>query len=221
MAHPRKLCGSIRWRKEISSTILELIKLKKNNNSLLRIYNSYLYENKMEKRLNKKFEMYIGDFKNNIRDQVKLIEFTDENDTQKMNELVAYIYDYERLVYSKEDISKRKRVKNSVPQENRCNAKRSSGEQCTRRRKDVSEYCGAHIKGTPHGIFNDEGDNETTMVYNVNVFAKEIGGIVYYIDERNNVYNTEDVMSGKQNPAIIAKYEKNNDRYSISEFGII
>ena len=174
----------------------------------------------MEKRLNKKFETYIADFKNHIRDQVNLLDFNDQDDKGNMNQLVAYVYDYERLVFSKDDISKRKRVKNAVPCENRCNAKRSSGEQCTRRRKDAYEYCGTHIKGTPHGIINDPGRNDTPMLYNVNVFAKEIGGIVYYIDDNSNVYNTEDVMSNTQNPSIIAKYEKINDRYSIPTFGI-
>lgn len=174
----------------------------------------------MEKRLNKKFETYISDFKNNIRDQVNLLDFNNEDEKQKMNQLVAYVYDYQRLVFSKDDISKRKRVKNTVPCDNRCNAKRSNGEQCTRRRKDVSEYCGTHIKGTPHGIINDTDKNDTPMLYNVNVFAKEIGGIVYYIDDNSNVYNTEEVMCNKQNPAVIAKYEQINDHYSIPSFGI-
>ena len=48
---------------------------------------------------------------------------------------------------------KRKRVKNVVHLSDRCCAKRANGEQCTRRRKDTTtEYCGTHLKGTPHGI---------------------------------------------------------------------
>jgi len=39
------------------------------------------------------------------------------------------------------------------------------------------------------------------------VFAQEIRGILYYIDAFQNVYNTEDIMMNKENPAIIAKYE--------------
>ena len=50
--------------------------------------------------------------------------------------------------------------------------------------------------------------------------AQEIGGIVYYIDNYNNVYNTEDIMNEKQDPGIIAQYIKQNNTYSIPELGI-
>jgi hypothetical protein len=43
---------------------------------------------------------------------------------------------------------------------------------------------------------------------------------VYYIDTIGNVYKTEDVMEGKENPQIIAKYEKINEKYTIPEFGL-
>ena len=38
-----------------------------------------------------------------------------------------------------------------VPSSEKCQAKRSNGIQCTRRKKQDSCYCGTHIKGTPHG----------------------------------------------------------------------
>jgi hypothetical protein len=41
----------------------------------------------------------------------------------------------------------------------------------------------------------------------VEVIAKEIDGIVYYVDEFKNVYKTEDILNEKENPQIIAKYE--------------
>ena len=45
----------------------------------------------------------------------------------------------------------------------------------------------------------------------------------YYIDNNKNVYNSEDIMSNKTNPRIIAKYEKTitndgNIKYEIPEF---
>jgi hypothetical protein len=58
------------------------------------------------------------------------------------------------------------------------------------------------------------------MKRKVDVTAHDICGIVYYIDDKNNVYNTEDVMSGKENPRVIAKYEKHHGRYTIPEFGM-
>ena len=59
---------------------------------------------------------------------------------------------------SKEDFQKRKRVKNVVPQFERCGAKRANGEQCTRRKKDDSCFCGTHVKGTPHGEVSTTDD---------------------------------------------------------------
>jgi hypothetical protein len=44
---------------------------------------------------------------------------------------------------------------------------------------------------------------------------------VYYIDDVNNVYNTEDVMAGTENPRIVARYEKHHGVYTIPEFGLV
>jgi hypothetical protein len=129
------------------------------------------------------------------------------------------MYEYEKMALTKEDFSKRKRVKNCIPELNRCNALRGNGEQCTRKKKEGCEYCGTHVKGTPHGLINSTECSET-ISQKVEVFAEEIFGIVYYIDKFNNVYKTEDIVEGKQNPQIIAKYVKNNNRYTIPGLGL-
>jgi hypothetical protein len=170
----------------------------------------------MERRLNKKFEDYITLFKNDIRDKINRVQF---DETDKINELMGYVYDYERLIFKKEDISKRKRVKNTIPETNRCNARRANNEQCTRRKRDGCEYCGTHIKGTPHGLIT-ENITSHDVTHKLEIRAQEIGGIVYYIDDNTNVYNTEDVMNNKENPSIIAKYINRNGTYSIPEFGL-
>ena len=106
-------------------------------------------------------------------------------------------------------------IKMMVPVYERCCAKRASGEQCTRRKKDESPYCGTHVKGTPHGIISDT--EPVNPFSNIEVSAIDIKGIIYYLDQKGNVYNTEDVISNKKNPRIIAKYEKNGEKYSIPE----
>ena len=174
----------------------------------------------MEKRLNIKFETYITEFKNSVRDKINKLNF---KETEKSSELVGYVYDYERLVFEKEDVCKRKRIKNAVPVVNRCNAKRANGEQCTRRRMETHEFCGTHVKGIPHGLIGscDNGSSSTEPAKRkVELVAHEICGIVYYIDDSNNVYSTEDVMSDKENPRIVARYELQHGRYSIPEFGL-
>jgi hypothetical protein len=136
---------------------------------------------------------------------------------EQVNQLLQYIYDYERLSFAKEDFQKRKRVKNFVPIFDRCCAKRATAEQCTRRKKEGSEYCGTHMKGTPHGVVDSQGETATTT-QKIEVYAQDIQGIIYYIDKNNNVYQAEDIISNKMNPKIIAKYVKNGEEYSIPEF---
>ena len=103
----------------------------------------------MEKRINKKIETYVTTFKESIHKKITELSFSEKD---KTSELIEYIYEYQRLNILKDDLVKRKRVKNSIPNLNRCIAKRANDEQCTRRRKEGCEYCGTHVKGTPNGI---------------------------------------------------------------------
>jgi hypothetical protein len=170
----------------------------------------------MEKHLNKRIETYVTTFKDKIKEKITSLDIADNS---KLNEFLEFVYDYERLIVGKEDMNKRKRVKNSIPNMNRCCAKRASGEQCTRRRKENCEFCGTHSKGTPHGLVVTSADQQQPA-QRMDVFAEEIGGIVYYIDSVKNVYRTEDILEGKTDPKIIAQYVKNNGTCSIPEFGI-
>lgn len=174
----------------------------------------------MERKLNKKVEAYVSSFKENIKE--KSVELG-LNKSEEVNQLIQYIYDYDRLNFGKEDFMKRKRVKNVVPFFDRCCAKRANEEQCTRRKKEGCEYCGTHIKGSPHGIMEQESDNNNTKVniQKVEVWAQDIQGIIYYIDNMDNVYQAEDIVGNKMNPKIIAKYVKNGDIYTIPEFNLI
>ena len=168
----------------------------------------------MEKRINKKIETYTTAFKEKILERSSQLGIKDE----QLNSLMQYIYDYERLSLNKDDFLKRKRVKNVVPYFDRCCAKRASSEQCTRRKKEGCEYCGTHMKGTPHGLVENEENKQTTQ--KIEVWAQEILGIVYYIDKFGNVYQAEDIVNNKTNPKVIAKYVKNGEVFSIPEFGI-
>lgn len=173
----------------------------------------------MEKRLNGKIDEYIQHFKNDIHNKIL---GADLQDRQQLGDLIQYIFEYPKLGLEKEDFVKRKRVKNSIPELNRCVAKRATGEQCTRRRKEDCEFCGTHSKGTPHGtLHTDNVDQIHQSNQTLEVFAEEVKGIVYYLDKYHNVYNTEDIMSNKENPKIIAKWEKTGDRYTIPSLGLV
>lgn len=170
----------------------------------------------MEKRLNKKIEEYVTSFKDNVKGKAESLGISQ---SEEMADLLTYIYDYERLSLGKEDFTKRKRVKNVVPFFDRCSAKRANNEQCTRRKKEDCEYCGTHMKGTPHGMIDGQTEVVPTT-QKVEVWAQEIMGIIYYIDKTGNVYQAEDVVVNKVNPKVIAKYIKTGDTYTIPEFGI-
>jgi hypothetical protein len=167
----------------------------------------------MERRVNKVIESYVIKLKDDIRDKTQELGLSGET----TNQLIQYLYDYERLCLTKDDFVKRKRVKNMVAYSDRCCAKRANGEQCTRRKKE--EYCGTHMKGIPHGIVDLNQDVKQTST-KVEVWAQDIKGIIYYVDKDLNVYNAEDIVSNKNNPKVIAKYIKDGENYSIPEFNL-
>ena len=165
----------------------------------------------MERRINKRIEDYICQLKDDMATKIKLKDVSS-------SEVLDYLYNYERFKLSKDDFMKRKRVKNVVPYFDRCSAKRANCEQCTRRKKEGYQFCGTHIKGTPHGIIN--GDEPVSVNTKIEVWAEDIKGIVYYIDKDNNVYDPEDIVSNKTNPKIIAKYIKTENTYSIPSLSL-
>ena len=167
----------------------------------------------MERRLNKKINDYVHEFKTDLVGKIQSIQTTPTQ--ANMVELVNYVYQYTNFELNKEDFMKRKRVKSAVPVYERCCAKRASGEQCTRRKKDDCQYCGTHSKGTSHGMISDKEPTSTTKKVEVN--AIDIKGIVYYLDNTGNVYDTEDIISNSKNPRVIAKYVKTGEVYSIPE----
>ena len=176
----------------------------------------------MERRLNKKVEEYLIQFKNEIAKrlqnmadglehanlQVGTLPSICEETKFKCNSLAGFVYNYEKLRLTKDDFMKRKRIKSVVPIYDRCCAKRANGEQCTRRKKEGETYCGTHIKGTPHSIMDEVvGEMPTTKTVKVDIWAQDIKGIIYYIDKAGNVYDTEDIMKIDKYPKrVIAKY---------------
>jgi hypothetical protein len=167
----------------------------------------------MEKRINTILEKYLVQFKDDIKKKVGELGFEEKS---KTNELLEFVYEYQRMTLSKDDFSKRKRVQNSIPVSNRCIAVKSNNERCTRRRKEDCEFCGTHFK---NGVNEDNTTNINQSIKKLEVTAREIDGIVYYVDEYENIYRTEDILNSIENPKIIGRYKiMNCNRYMISEF---
>lgn len=170
----------------------------------------------MEKRINSKIDAYFQNFKNNISELIK-----QQCDESTHIVITNYMNTYKKLQLETEDFTKRKRVKNIVPYYDRCCAYRANGERCTRRKKNDEKYCGTHIKGQPHGIVTDNDDVSVTKFKKITVRQQDIKGIIYYIDDNNNVYDPHDIMNCIKNPKVIAKYKKIDDNtYHIPSFGI-
>lgn len=165
----------------------------------------------MDRKLNKLIADYVGDFKKDIKQKSIDLQL---NENHQVQELIEFVYNYDRLVLTKEDVSKRKRVKNTIPNTNRCHAKRANCEQCTRKQKEGNTFCGTHVKGTPHGVINSNTENQETYVIG-EVIAEDINGIVYYLDKIGNVFSTEDVLKGMPNPKVISHYTYTNGTYTI------
>lgn len=164
----------------------------------------------MERRVNKKVVDYICHFKDDIALEIQNIMNNDILNTDgKQQALISKIYNYPSINIDKEDFAKRKRVKNIVPVFERCCAKRADGDQCSRRKIDGDKYCGTHVKGRPHGQVDDV--ESSTSQKKIEITVVDINGIAYYIDNNNNIYSPEDIMSNKQPPRIISKYKKNSD----------
>jgi hypothetical protein len=190
----------------------------------------------MERRIGAKIDSYIVAFKDELSLKIRELNtaFSIESKTQQQQQppfqqtqvadnlckqLISFVYDYEKLKLGKEDFMKRKRVKNIVPAQHRCHAKRANGEQCTRKKKVGCDYCGTHTKGAPNSIMDDVANGISAIKIsqqNVNVWVQNIKGIEYFIDANNNVYKHEDVIENLANPQIIAKCAKNESgQYSI------
>lgn len=172
---------------------------------------------RMEKIINKSIEEYLTKYKMDIRNKMSELKFSDD---EKKNKLLEFVFDYDRLTIKKDELKKPLRLKTIIPPCLRCSAKRVNGEQCTRRKNKNGEYCGTHSKVLPYGVF-DVVKNDDEVKKNLNVVAENIQGIMYYIDSFLNVYNTEDILEGKEDPRIVAKAEKNNNIYTIPEFGLV
>jgi hypothetical protein len=165
----------------------------------------------MEKRLNQRFSQWTEKFKQEIRSRITGIE---DMNKETMASFLEFLYGYESFVVRKEDLQKRRRVKNLVPYHDRCRALRANQEQCTRRRKCDSRFCGTHAKGIPHGEVSETIPKKS--VRSIQIWAQEIGGIISHLDDFGNVYDPQDIYQNIKNPRIIAKYLKDAEgNYSL------
>jgi hypothetical protein len=161
----------------------------------------------MEQKLKTRIQDYITVYKGDIKKWIETnqIIIKDKNGNNNTNTFLEFIYDYPTIEFSKQDFQKRTRAKNNIPNYERCCALRLNGERCTRKKKNA-DFCGTHIKGIPYGSIQEK---QNTSNVKVNIWIEEIKGIHQWIDAEHNVYSTEDVTNGVNNPRIISNWNKN------------
>ena len=110
------------------------------------------------------------------------------------------------------DYNGKRKSKKVVDPLQRCIAILISGEQCTRSKQHGKGFCGTHLKVGMSSSSTENIEKATSTV--VEIWLQSIRGILYYIDDKNNVYKVEDIKLGKNNA--YAKWEKDeNSVYKI------
>ena len=75
-----------------------------------------------------------------------------------------------------------------------------------------TQFCGTHNKGSPYGTIEQNIEQKKEKIQ---LWLQEINGIHRYIDGKNNIYCTHDILNNVDTPKIIGKYSVQNDIYSI------
>jgi hypothetical protein len=161
----------------------------------------------MEKRANMLIDTFIVKFKDDIRDKVISLGLDDV----VANDIIQFVYDYDRLVIDHDAIARPKRTKTSIPIASRCSAKLANNEQCTRKRRKDCDFCGTHANSKPNGLMTNEEEHAEFLKSSnqkVEISAEDVNGIIYHVDSFGNAYNTEDILRGSENPRIIGTFTK-------------
>jgi hypothetical protein len=149
----------------------------------------------------------VNDFKKGI---IRIINL----EPYSQNDLLQFINDFTPNAINEASIMKKKRIKNVIPFHEKCIAKRANGQQCSRRKRKESEFCGTHNKACPHGSVSFEdiailnNTNDGVVKKQIEVWLEDINGIMYWINDAGTVYHPDDIKNNIENPRIIAHYEK-------------
>lgn len=164
----------------------------------------------MRKHLKNKLDKYMNAFKRDVIEWVVKNQGSDNDNSNhivmndmNMTNFTQFVNNYESF----NDVTVP--VKKTQTGVGICNARRADGEQCTRRIQCKNgtntqglKFCGTHSKGVPYG----EIENQVVQpVFRRSyVYVENINGIGYYVDDKDNIYKSEDVYRNTNDPQIIA-----------------
>lgn len=163
----------------------------------------------MRKHLKNKMDKYTNTFKRDVIEWVVKNQGSSNDNSNHMGMNDMNMTNFIKFVNSYEafnDVTAP--VKKTQSGIGICNARRADGEQCTRRIQCKNgtntqglKFCGTHSKGVPYG----EIENQVVqpVIRRRYVFVENINGIGYYVDDKDNIYKTEDVYHNVNDPQII------------------
>lgn len=172
----------------------------------------------MERNIRHKINDHNQAFKTNLQEWIQKSDACVQiRGCDCTNDFIQYLNDFPDLELDKEDFQKRKRVKNNVPDYNRCIALKCNGERCSRKQKgNDTSFCGTHMKGANYGTIDQ--CVQIKKKEKIQLWVQEINGISRYIDKNFNVYCIQDILNMTPNPRIVARYgiQENGNYYIIS-----
>ena len=158
--------------------------------------------------MSNQIELFKEDILKFISNNQVLIKTKDDDIT---NVFVEYIKNYEIIYEGTVEEPILNSTLSDRTNDDICIAKISQGIRCSRKHKKGNVYCGTHIKRQPTGVFEETvKPSRIKMEKKVDIWVQLIRGINYYIDENNNVYNPEHILSLNKNPSVIYKWKLND-----------
>lgn len=157
----------------------------------------------MDTDINNQVANFICEFKNDIKFKALSLSLPEADKLA----LVEYIFDYPRFQVNLSKYEKKKREPKKIPPINeRCTAKRSNGEQCSRRKKKHYEFCGTHL--------NQYDTPSQPSLLEKELVATNVNGILHYVGEKGFVFAPEDVLKGTVNPKLVGQLVNGQVVYS-------
>lgn len=163
----------------------------------------------MEKNITNIVNRHNLTFKSNLKDWFtnNKSKIVDEEGNDVTNKFIQHMFDFPSLELTSNDFKRRERSESNVADCDRCLALKSNGARCSRRKKNIDGkimgYCGTHLKGISNGSVE-----ETNIVQKekIQIWIQEINGIIRHIDDKGNIYKTDDIIDRVDSPRIIATY---------------
>ncbi len=168
----------------------------------------------MERNLNQKISAHTLAMKASVSQWIEShqVSVLDASGRNRLQDLLRNLSDFPALELTKEDFKRRVRVKTIIPAYERCCALRLNGEQCTRKNKANERFCGTHLKGLPYGKMEEY---PVPQQERIEIQLEEICGIHQYIDQKGNIYSSEDIMNNVPNPRVVSRWKKIDGEYVI------